>query len=87
MQGGCISFQVLRQQLRQLDQRRRLQQQQQQLLQQQRGLGDLLPSEEHHLKIREDDAAFARQEIDSGDRLRFLEGGLLVESFQTEAAM
>jgi len=84
MQGGCISFQVLRQQLRQLDQRRRLQQQQQQ---QQRGLGDLLPSEEHHLKIREDDAAFARQEIDSGDRLRFLEGGLLVESFQTEAAM
>ena len=87
MQGGCISFQVLRQQLRQLDQRRRLQQQQQLLLQQQRGLGDLLPSEEHHLKIREDDAAFARQEIDSGDRLRFLEGGLLVESFQTEAAM
>ena len=69
MQGGCISGKVLRQQLR---------------LQQPEGsgLGDMLPSEEQHHASRED-AEFARQEVDIGDRLRFIGAGVRVESSQT----
>ena len=73
MQGGCISGKVLRQQLRL--QQLRLQQPEGS------GLGDMLPSEEHHHTSR-DEEEFVCQEVDSGDRLRFLGEWVCQESFE-----